>query len=610
MVRLKRCLCLVLALALLLTWPGFLPQKAEAVAIADDTAVLSLALLFTTWAGVTFNQSDQAVTAMKNFLSTKVSTATSLAGLITKNLVVDGAKLLITGDVRTAFKTALPEIRGFFKADSDIVASTGSGTLSDLVVCGPLYSAPVIPYSSSMSYDDFLVAVSSLSSSAIFPSSPGHDYEFYVTLRNKNTIIFKSKYESAFHVYYGGSIRFSLGDSNFHPTFIPFVEEGVSRTSFRILYFVDGQPKFASSWNNFSDVVSVSFRPVSPSPPISYNLSQSLNGSSVSSSLDSADLDTANASISIAPVTSVVSSGVAGSTAAPGLSAEEYEKILADVLASTAVIPTTPQPTTAEPEPTTATPEEDKTHVITPDILGGMFEGLKGWLQSLLNSILEAIQAIPEKIDSLWESMKAWWIQTIADVKAWIEVKIQSISDWWTTFWAETKALILSISNALTEFFTVTFPAWITDVKEWALALPKTLVDAIVLALTAVFVPAVGYWDAKVAALQAKFPLFNSILTTGKGFSGFFSGLGTRPPIIYIDLGSSVSWAMGGRTIFLDLTWYSQYKPTMDLVIAGFLWLLFAWRFFLRLPGLLRGEVGTIDRLDSYLSEKRKKNGG
>ena len=239
-----------------------------------------------------------------------------------------------------------------------------------------------------------------------------------------------------------------------------------------------------------------------------------------------------------------------------------------------------------------------------------MFEGLKGWLQSLLNSILEAIQAIPEKIDSLWESMKAWWIQTIADVKAWIEVKIQSISDWWTTFWAETKALILSISNALTEFFTVTFPAWITDVKEWALALPKTLVDAIVLALTAVFVPAVGYWDAKVAALQAKFPLFNSILTTGKGFSGFFSGLGTRPPIIYIDLGSSVSWAMGGRTIFLDLTWYSQYKPTMDLVIAGFLWLLFAWRFFLRLPGLLRGEVGTIDRLDSYLSEKRKKNGG
>lgn len=605
MVRLKRCLCLILALALLLTWPGFLPQKAEAVAIADDAAVLSLALLFTTWAGVTFNQSDQAVTAMKNFLSTKVSTATSLAALITKNLVVDGAKLLITGDVRTAFKTALPEIRGFFNTESEVLSSSNSSYLVGTSVAGPAYSVPI--YRCVNFDEEFLSSIPPL-----FPSS-----SCKIRLTSSNW-----------------ASCFSIG-----PTFVQscskFVD-GKPYGSVQTLFTFDSDLTIANVYFPASDYyfayfiylsggrycyyplgsratkdIGLSFRLVSASDSATYfNVSSSVDGSSVTSSLDSADLDTANASISIAPVTSVVSSGVAGSTAAPGLSAEDYERILADVLASTAVIPTTPQPTTAEPEPTTATPEEDKTHVITPDILGGMFEGLKGWLQSLLNSILEAIQAIPEKIDSLWVSMKAWWTQTIADVKAWIEVKIQSICDWWTTFWAETKALILSISNAITEFFTVTFPAWITDVKEWALALPKTLVDAIVLALTAVFVPAVGYWDAKVAALQAKFPLFNSILTTGKGFSGFFSGMGTRPPIIYIDLGSSASWAMGGRTIFLDLTWYSQYKPTMDLIIAGFLWLLFAWRFFLRLPGLLRGEVGTIDRLDSYLSEKRKKNGG
>ena len=262
-------------------------------------------------------------------------------------------------------------------------------------------------------------------------------------------------------------------------------------------------------------------------------------------------------------------------------------------------------------EPTATTPDENgETQIVTPDILSGMFSGLKGWLESLLTSILEAIQAIGEKIDAFGESIKAWWTETIADVKAWIEVKIQSIADWWTTFWADTIAAIKALGAAVTEFFTVTFPVWITDVKDWALSLPKTIIDAIIAALTAVFVPAAGYWDAKVAALQARFPLFNSILTTGKGFSGFFSGLGSRPPVIYIDLGSSASWVLGGRTIFLDLTWYSNYKPTMDLIIAGFLWLLFAWRFFLRLPGLLRGEVGTIDRLDSYLDEKRKKNGG
>ena len=569
MVRLKRCLCLVLALALLLTWPGFLPQKAEAVAVADDAAVLSLALLFTTWAGVTFNQSDQAVTAMKNFLSTKVSTATSLAGLITKKLVVDGAKLLITGDVRTAFKTALPEIRGFFKADSDIVVSTGSGTLSDLVVCGSLYSAPVIPHPSSMSYDDFLVAVSSLSSSAIFPSSPGHDYEFYVTLKNNNTLTFKSKYQSAFDVYYGGSIRFSLGDSNFHPTFIPFVEEGVRNSSFRILYFVDGQPNFASSWNSFSDVVSVTFRTVSPSPPISYNLSKSFNGSSVSSSLDSADLDTANASISIAPVTNVVSSGVAGSTAAPGLSAEDYERILADALAGTAVLPTTPDPTTAEP--TETIPEEDKETMVSPDVFNKGLTGVK-------DALSDGISSVVARID---------WA-------------IHYLTDWLSSFWAAVvKAVTVTIpdflsgiADALTTFFTVTFPAWVTDVKDWAVTLPRTISDAIAVALAAVFIPAAGYWDAKVVALQAAFPLFNAIILSANSLRGFFQGLGSRPPIIYIDLGNSASWAMGGKTIFLDLTWYSQYKPTMDTVLSAFLWIFALWRIFLRLPGLIRGGVG------------------
>ena len=219
------------------------------------------------------------------------------------------------------------------------------------------------------------------------------------------------------------------------------------------------------------------------------------------------------------------------------------------------------------------------------------------------------IQAIPEKIDAFQESLTTWWSNTIADIKSWIDIKIQSIADWWTTFWADTIATVKALGLTITEFFTVTFPAWITDVKAWALALPKTITDAIAVALAAAFVPAAGYWDAKIAACMAAFPLFNSIISTGKGLGGFFSGLGSRPPVIYIDLGNSASWAIGGRTIFLDLTWYSKYKPTLDNVVSAFLWLLFAWRFFLRLPGLLRGEGGTIDRLSTYFDSKSIKDG-
>ena len=613
--RLKRIFCVFLALVLLLTSPGVMPVKTEANPAVAGADLLSLGLLFFTWAGVSFEQSDQAVTVVRKFLNTKVGTAMKLSALIAQGVIQEGKKLLLTPDVRVAYKEALPEIHTFVPDDKDeIPVFTGTSyksvpigvelnTSRDFFTAenaeafykNPAAFSPIVhnDLSGRKAYIDgvpcYLHAFSSNSSKEIKATRVQDRTEVIPWTRVSYKYFFRKK-NSALYVCY------------------PY--EG----------YASG--KYYYSWTEVklpcSSIV-VCEGPANSS--VYYGKSATVNGSSSLAALESANLDENDKQYPIAPVTKVVSSGLAGATTAPGLSAEEYEKILADVLASTAVLPTTPQPTTAEPEPTTATPDEDKVIPVTPDILGGMFNGLRGWLESLLQSILAAIQAIPEKIDSLFESLtawwtqtiadiKAWWTQTIADVKAWIEVKIQSIGAWWSTFWAETKAAILSISAAITESFTVTFPAWITEVKEWALALPKTLVDVIVMALAAVFVPAAGYWDAKVAALQARFPLFNSILITGKGFNGFFSGLGTRPPIIYIDLGSSTSWAMGGRTIFLDLTWYSKYKPTMDTVIAGFLWLLFAWRFFLRLPGLLRGEVGTIDRLDSYLSEKRKKNGG
>ena len=269
-----------------------------------------------------------------------------------------------------------------------------------------------------------------------------------------------------------------------------------------------------------------------------------------------------------------------------------------------------PIPTTPPTEATEATePSETTPTIVTPDILNGMFGGLMDWLGSILAAILAAIQSIPEKIDAFQEALTTWWTNTIADIKSWIDIKIQSIADWWTTFWADTIATVKALGLTITEFFTVTFPAWITDVKAWALALPKTIIDAIAVALAAAFVPAAGYWDTKIAACMAAFPLFNSIITTGRGLGGFFSGLGSRPPVIYIDLGNSASWVIGGTQKFLDLTWYAQYKPTVDTILSGFLWLLFAWRFFLRLPGLLRGEGGTIDRLGTYFDSKNTKDG-
>lgn len=135
--QLRRCLCFFLAfLTLAFALSPALFQPAEAVVVADDIT-LALGLLFTSWAGITFASNAGAQTAVSNLLSTKPAIASSVAGLITKGLVTEGSKLLLTGDVKTAFRNVLSEIKDFFHVSDDY-----TGSLSGPIAVGnsvPVY---------------------------------------------------------------------------------------------------------------------------------------------------------------------------------------------------------------------------------------------------------------------------------------------------------------------------------------------------------------------------------------------------------------------------------------------------------------------------------------
>lgn len=566
MSKIKRAFCVLLALIVLVTAPGMLPTKVEADAAIADASLLSLALLFTTWAGITFQQSDNAVTAMQNFLQTKTTAASTLAGLVTKT-VLDGAKLFISGDVRTAFRSVLPEIKDFFHVSDD-----NTGSLS-----GPIAVGNSVPVYQCAKYSDTPSSSVLRSQYFIYRLPVGSEWCLIA-----DGVSLTAKVES------DNYLRFYKPDSSY--SFCAF-----DASQFAIFYASDENRTYFPYYNGSASRVYASWVPgaasLSPvSGSLSFSQSSTVNGSSALGSLNSADLDSENKYMNIEGVTSAVNSGLAGSTAAPGLTAEDYERILAEALAGTAVLPTTPEPTA---EPTETTPEEDKTQIVTPDILDGMFSGLKGWLESLLSAILAAIQAIPEKIDSLWSSITGWWTETIVDFKSWIEVKIQSISVWWTSFWADTKAAILSIGASISEFFSVTFPAWVTDVREWASTMPRVVGEAIALALAAVFVPSAGFVDAKVASLVASFPFVNSVISSGKALGAAFTGFYSEPPIIWAELHNATTpYSWGDRAIILDLRWYAQYKPTVDTLISAFLWCIFVWKIFQKLPGIINGLPG------------------
>lgn len=359
--RLKRIFCLFLALVFLLTAPGVMPVKTEANAAVADSGVLSLALLFATWAGVTFNQSDQAVTAMQNFLTSKAEVASTINSLIGKNIILGTTDLLLTGDLRAAFSIILPHIRSFFQTESETVSSSNSGSLvGSCVVGAPLARtkydggrADIRPNDSTVFFSTKVTAGDTwcfqfpsgsrffriISSPASYSSGVCNRIEF-CGLDDDGTVSNRSSFDSR---SYGDSLQFGVFD---------YFVEGVYKWTG--LVFSD-LPEF-SGYNRteyrLTGYENVSISLVSTaSDSIPFETSKVVNGSASLGALEAADLDESDKVYPIAPVTKVVSSGLAGSTTAPGLSAEEYEKILADVLASTAVIPTTPQPTTAEPEP-------------------------------------------------------------------------------------------------------------------------------------------------------------------------------------------------------------------------------------------------------------------
>ena len=59
------------------------------------------------------------------------------------------------------------------------------------------------------------------------------------------------------------------------------------------------------------------------------------------------------------------------------------------------------------------------------------------------------------------------------------------------------------------------------------------------------------------------------------------------PPDIKVNLGaanSAYGYNYGGEVVALDLSWYAQYKPTVDAIVGGFLWLLFLWALFKKAP--------------------------
>lgn len=127
----------------------------------------------------------------------------------------------------------------------------------------------------------------------------------------------------------------------------------------------------------------------------------------------------------------------------------------------------------------------------------------------------------------------------------------------------------------------------------------KPLMDYLLEGIKAIFVPSKDFITAKVQSLRARFDWIDPFIVFAENISGeLFSA---EPPVIYIHLDDAEgSYNYGGTIPFLDMRWYARYKAQGDLILSGFLWAIFAWRMYLKLPGIISGASGTIGRISSF----------
>ena len=214
--------------------------------------------------------------------------------------------------------------------------------------------------------------------------------------------------------------------------------------------------------------------------------------------------------------------------------------------------------------------------------------------QTGFDSVSQTLAAIQTAQVDAYQQDKASLLQIAAGFSG-VEAEIAALPGAISDEFADVKTEVGVISGTLTDTKeeVVTIAGFLADVAADVKAIPQTIADAITEVLAAVFVPAEGYIDAKVETLTSKYAFADSIATTGIDLRDFLYSMGSQPPIIYIDLGATRgSYDIGDKEPFVDLTWYAEYKQTVDTILSAFLWLWFAWRMLLALPGIIQGTSG------------------
>ena len=116
-----------------------------------------------------------------------------------------------------------------------------------------------------------------------------------------------------------------------------------------------------------------------------------------------------------------------------------------------------------------------------------------------------------------------------------------------------------------------------------------------------VFVPSQERIDAITNTVKAKFEFVDSIKTAVNSVKDLLNNLGNAPKIT-LNL-KATKYTEEQNTVVFDLSWYAPYKAYGDLVITGFVYLMFIWRLLVTLPSIINGTGGSAITFEKIVSD-------
>ena len=125
--------------------------------------------------------------------------------------------------------------------------------------------------------------------------------------------------------------------------------------------------------------------------------------------------------------------------------------------------------------------------------------------------------------------------------------------------------------------------------------LPQKFGDTFSEILKDLFIPSDDFIEDKVNQIKSKFSFAYSTIEIIESIQANIQNAETEPPVITMNFGNAKSkYNWGGTAYALNFDWYAEYKPFVDSILSGIMWLLFVWRVFVRLPSIINGGSSAV----------------